>query len=415
MKRFFKLNIILVLICMLLNVVGCGTQYLGGSRDEKWQKDLNYLKEALPKKHIDLFFNTTEDEFNNKIDELKNNVSTLSDEEVVTGIYELVASVGDAHTKAYKDYEKRYPVWFYYFNDGLYLINTTENYSEAINCKLKKVNGIEIDKIKELLEPLIAKENEWNIKKVLPTFLMRPDILKGVGIASDTEKSIFTFENSNNNEFDVEINSVDLSNDDNEIKLISNDDESSPLYRQNSDLTYWYKYIEENNTLYFKYNLCSDDEECGHIEDVIKEMIKIVDENNIDKFIIDMRNNSGGRPIYLNLLISELKERDINDSNRLFVITGRETFSAAIVNACQLREETNSFFVGEPTSGKPNHYGEVQHFKLPNSKIDIAYSTNKITVFNDVGNAFVPDKEIDLSINDYVNKYDPVVDYILNK
>ena len=36
------------------------------------------------------------------------------------------------------------------------------------------------------------------------------------------------------------------------------------------------RYIEENNTLYFKYNLCSDDEECGHIEDVIKEMIKSI-------------------------------------------------------------------------------------------------------------------------------------------
>lgn len=138
MKRAIRINILLILICVLLNIIGCGTQYLGGSRDEKWQKDLSYLQKALPKKHVDLFFNMSEDDFNRQIDELKNNVSKLSDEEVVAGIYKIVASVSDAHTKAYRNYEKRYPLQFYYFDDDIYLINTTENYGKALNCKLKK-------------------------------------------------------------------------------------------------------------------------------------------------------------------------------------------------------------------------------------------------------------------------------------
>lgn len=416
MKRAIRINILLILICMLLNIVGCGTQYLGGSRDEKWQKDLNYLQKALPKKHVDLFFYISEDDFNKQIDELKNNMSKLSDEEVVAGIYKIVASVSDAHTKVYRNYEKRYPLQFYYFNDDIYLINTTENYDKALNCKLKKINGIDIDKIEELLIPLIAKENEWNIKKILPSFLGRPDILKGVNISIDTDKSIFTFENFNNEEFDIEINSVDLNSQDDSISWIvnDNDDETIPLYRQNSELSYWYKYMKEKNTLYFKYNSCLNDEECGDIEEIIEQMFKIIDENNIDKFVIDMRNNSGGSDGYLNLLIDGIKNRNINDTNRLFVITGRQTFSAAIIDACVFREETNAFFIGEPTSGKPNHYGQVRHFKLPNSKIDVAYSTKHCTLFSDEGDTFMPDKEIDISINDYVSKKDPVMNYVLN-
>ena len=50
---------------------GCGTQYLGGNRIERWEKDLNYLQEALPNKHVNAFFKIREDDFNNKIEEHK--------------------------------------------------------------------------------------------------------------------------------------------------------------------------------------------------------------------------------------------------------------------------------------------------------------------------------------------------------
>ena len=127
-----------------------------------------------------------------------------------------------------------------------------------------------------------------------------------------------------------------------------------------------------------------------------------------------MRNNSGGSDGYINSLIEGIKDRTINDSNRLFVVTGRQTFSAAIIDACLLREETNAFFIGEPTSGKPNHYGQARHFELPNSKIDIAYSTKHCTLFSDESDTFIPDKGIDISIDDDVNKKDTVMEQVLN-
>ena len=68
---------------------------------------------------MDLFFNISEDDFNRQIDELKNNVNKLNDEEVAAEIYKIVAGVSDAHTKVYRNYEKRYPLQFYY----LMLIN----------------------------------------------------------------------------------------------------------------------------------------------------------------------------------------------------------------------------------------------------------------------------------------------------
>ncbi|NSA19332.1 hypothetical protein FHU25_003397 [Clostridium saccharobutylicum] len=93
---------------------------------------------------------------------------------------------------------------------------------------------------------------------------------------------------------------------------------------------------------------------------------------------------------------------------------GRGTFSAAIVDIVNWKEETNATFVGEATSGKPNHYGSVKNFTLPNSKLTVQYSTVYARTGNDESNSFIPDKTIEISIDDYVNKKDPVLDYILH-
>ena len=61
MKKLINSTICFLLICLIFLTTGCQTQYLGGDRNEKWKKDLNYLQEALPKKHANLFFKVSEE------------------------------------------------------------------------------------------------------------------------------------------------------------------------------------------------------------------------------------------------------------------------------------------------------------------------------------------------------------------
>lgn len=203
-------------------------------------------------------------------------------------------------------------------------------------------------------------------------------------------------------------------NDDNDLNwIVEKNDSSYPLYRQNGDLNYWYKYLEHEKAVYFKYNSCFEDEDIGTIKDMTDEIFDLIDRGKADKLIIDVRNNSGGSDGYLNELIEGIKARNINNPDKLFVIIGRETFSSAIIEAARLDEETNATLVGEMTSGKPNHYGSVGHFELPNSKISIRYSTKHINIFKNQGNSLMPDVLKEVSIDDYINKKDPVLDYIL--
>lgn len=414
MKKIINIGICFFLFFLLLLTTGCESQYLGGNRNSKWVKDLNYLQEALPKKHANLFFKVSEEQFNDQINELKKSVENLNDDEIIDEIYRIVALVGDGHTKAQREFSRSYPFQFYYFKDSIYAINTIDEYKEALNCELVKINGQDIKMIEDKLSPLISRENDVTIKKVLPNYLFRPEILHGVQIIDDIDSVVdFTFKDRNGKSLDLKVESLDTTLDNGKKFVISRDyDETYPLYMQKPDFNYWYQYLEKDKVLYLKYNACSEDEKAGRLDDFNNEVLNFIQKNQVDKFIIDMRNNSGGGENKLDGIIKGIKNSDLNDKKRFFVIVGRPTFSAAIVDAVKWRNETDASFVGEPTSGKPNHYGAVKNFLLPNSNLKIQYSTTYAKTSDDEGDSFIPDKTIELSINDYVNKKDPVLDYI---
>jgi len=413
MKKIIRINICFFLVFLILLTTGCETQYLSGDRNSKWKKDLDYLQDALPNKHANLFFKINEEQFKNEIDDLKNSIDNLNDDEIIDGIYKIVAAVGDAHTKVQREFSKRYPVQFYFFKDGIYVINTADEYKEALYSKLIKINGQDLKSIQNKMLPLIAQENKESVNKVLPTYLSRPEILHGVKIIEDINNEVtFTFENRAGKISDLNVKSLDFTESIDSV-IDGEYDESYPLYMQNPSYNYWYKYLENDKVLYLKYNECSESNKSGKIDDFNNEVLNFIDNNKVDKFVIDMRDNSGGGQNRLNAIIEGIKVKDLNNKNKFFVIVGRNTFSAGIDDVVKWRKETNATFIGQSTSGKPNHYGAVANFTMPNSKLAIQYSTVYAKTSDDESDSFVPDKTIEISINDYVNKKDPVLDYII--
>ncbi|WP_333861977.1 S41 family peptidase [Clostridium sp.] len=413
MDKFTKTNFCFILIFLNIFFTGCESQYLGGDRNTKWIKDLNYMQKAIPKKHVNPFFKINQEKFNSELTSLKNSVYKLNDDQILSGIYKIVASIGDTHTSLYKKTSIIYPIQFYYFKEGIYVVNTLPEYKQALYTKLVKINGVDIETIQKNILPLIVNENSALIKKYIPKYLTNVEILHGLNITSSVKNALFTFENSQGDNFNLNINS--LNNEDLHGKFIIKGtfDTSYPLYMQKSNLNYWYKYIAAEKTLYFKYNKCQEDNNSKTIEDFTTDMLKFMGSHIVDKFVIDIRDNSGGSDKYITPIINWIKTKKINNKDHLFVIVGRTTFSSAILNAVTLRKETNATFIGEETSGKPNHYGSVKSFTLPNSKIEIQYSTqfNKISADNE--STFIPDKIIEISIKDYLGKKDPILNYIL--
>jgi len=135
----------------------------------------------------------------------------------------------------------------------------------------------------------------------------------------------------------------------------------------------------------------------------------------VESLIIDLRNNFGGNSSLLTPFMNYVKRCDkINRKNKLFVIIGRETFSSALLNAYFLKENTSAIFLGEPTGGKPNCYGELERLTLKNSGLTVCYSTKYYKIIEDDSlPSLLPDVNIALTIQNYVNNEDPCLEYII--
>jgi C-terminal processing protease CtpA/Prc len=144
-----------------------------------------------------------------------------------------------------------------------------------------------------------------------------------------------------------------------------------------------------------------------------KELLAFVNSHEVDKFIFDIRDNGGGDSKFIEPLIEGLSKSKINRRGKLFCLIGRKTFSSAILNAAKIKRDTQAIFVGEPTSGKPCHYGQVESMKLPYSKMRVQYST-KYCGHGDMDSAtLIPDIVIQLSSEDFFAGKDPVLETVL--
>jgi hypothetical protein len=83
-----------------------------------------------------------------------------------------------------------------------------------------------------------------------------------------------------------------------------------------------------------------------------------MDDVSPQRLIIDLRRNGGGNNFLFEALRKRVERSRFNRPGALYVMIAPQTFSAAQNSANRLERETFALFVGEPTGGAPNHYGD---------------------------------------------------------
>jgi tetratricopeptide (TPR) repeat protein len=188
-----------------------------------------------------------------------------------------------------------------------------------------------------------------------------------------------------------------------------------PLYRKRQGELFWFEYLKDKQLVYVKQDAVQNDPD-KPLGDFYKGVFEFVDANPVDKLVIDLRNNTGGnntlnRPILINLIRSKVNKR-----GHLFVITGRQTFSAAQNFVNQIEKWTEAIFVGEPTADHVNMYGDNRPFTLPNSGLVVRASTLWWQDLDprDERKWTAPEIAADLSWEDYRSGRDPVFQAVLD-
>lgn len=384
--------------------------------DKKWLEVLDFLQNELPRQHKNLYFNTSETEYLNKIQSLRNELNYLDNYMINVGIAKIVASVGDAHTAIDIPVYYLCPLEFYWFSDGIYAVNTTKSDEVLRYKKITHIDGVDIETVIEKMSTMISHENQSYLKSLLPKYLPAIEYLYGLQIARTVSGLTFTYETESGNGCEWFVPSCPLFKYQEQLKVnrVSFHLDKLPFFRKNPDQYYWMEYLKESNTLYFKYNLCKEmgDES---VQTFGERLLRAIRDNKTEKLVIDMRNNTGGNSTLLDSFIDALAKCDhINQPGKIFVIIGRDTFSSALLNVYSLKNKTRAILVGEPTGGKPNCYGEVKRIKLEQSCFRISYSTQYYHLIeDDLMPSLFPDVQKEYSIQDYIGFSDPCMEHIL--
>jgi hypothetical protein len=188
-----------------------------------------------------------------------------------------------------------------------------------------------------------------------------------------------------------------------------------PLYLSDTDTPLWMRHLEAPSAVYFCFQQVNDNPEQPFAQ-FIAELMRTVEETSAEHLIIDMRRNGGGNTgLVMPLIHALIRNERINQPGRLFVIIGRNTFSAAQNTANMIEIHTSATFVGEPTGSRPTFVGESTSFVLPYSKLRVYCSSRywQFLTSTDRRTWIQPQIAAEVSSRDYFENRDPCMDAIL--
>ncbi|MEO8511973.1 MAG: tetratricopeptide repeat protein [Ignavibacteria bacterium] len=392
---------------------------------EEWSKDIDYYLEEMPKVHTNPYHTTSKENFVQFAEVLKGKIHHMSDNEIISEIAKMTAMIGDGHTalNIFGYHEKPsqqsyllhiFPLRLYIFSDGLFVTGAAPQYHELEGSRLTKINGTDIQDVINRTKPIVQGDNEYSQKFNTPYYMVIPEFLNGLGIIPGINEMELTYLAPDGIEKTMKVSSTEIGN--MQHSSGSQTDNGLPLYMKNDEKNYWFEYLSESKTLYINYKRVLIDP-ADSLKYFCKRIEDFANTNDINKTVIDIRNNGGGNNAtcqpFVNLISNNPK---FNRKGKLFVILGRQTFSAASYLTTKLEYNTKAMFIGEPSGASPNHYGDNRPLVLPNSKIEIRLSSiywqNSFPFDNRLSTE--PFINIEMSSRDYFSGKDPVMEYILN-
>ena len=372
-----------------------------------WDEDVYYFGEELKDKHVDLFFNISESKFETEINSLRSNTSLWTEEKIIVELSKINSQIGDSHTQIiFGSKLALYPFRLLFLDDGVLISEIETGKEEHLGKKMLQINGTPIADVIDIFRSVIAYENESNFKNQVVVFLLLADFYHELGISDSSSEITLTFDDGSN--YIAQTQTVQLS---------QYETNSSPLFLQDVNTFYWFEELADDNTIFIQYNQCRERDELSFQSFTNQIVNRINDNPSIEKVIIDLRHNGGGNSSIMRPLIDELEEMVQEgrfSRTQIHLIIGRNTFSSAVLNAIELKEKINPLIYGEPSGGKPNHYGEVRSFQLPNSRMTITYSTKYFTHSDSEEDAIYPDVTVNYNSEHFLSGVDPVLEEILN-
>lgn len=416
----------------------------------QWKEDLNELVQILEKQHPNPYTQISKARFYALRSSIERDLPKLSEREVIVRLMKLVSAIRDGHTVLHpvdpNGFKHWFPISFYNFSDGIYVIAADKRYQDFIGCKVLTIGNTSAEAAFDQSIDLLSSDNDfgrqWNTfylssgdalaalrvidrAEELPVEVMGKDgrrrkgTLAAINLPYSLEHRFWgeMFPPGTNKFAESFFSGLDQAPLSEWRRRDPKNQTHLPLHLR-SRRAYWYAYLPEQKTIYLHMTHVTADGRGGFrsFKEFYDHVFQVAEDNAVEKFILDIRYNSGGDGSVLIPFIHKfIRSSRFNEPGRLFTITGRKTYSAGVMLYDLMLKHTNTILMGEPAGAPRNSYGDAGTFHLKNSRLQVDISSVHWQLTNSADRSrYQPvDLPAVFSGNDYFSGSDPAIDYIL--
>jgi len=390
------------------------------AREAGWRHDLAYFLEEVRRLHADPARPAFDPAYVAAVGSLASRAGELSDEEVALGILQLAVRLGDGHSALYPVSTDRVrflalPVQLYFFSDGLFVVDGEGPGAEWIGYELVDVGGESVAGIERRLEPYVPRDNAHGILWIGPRLLSMPSVLADMGFPVGEGAVDLGLRDESGAVVRVQLAATAIHERDSKLRPpAALDPERLPLWQSRMDTPYWHRALPELDALYVQFNQVRDGG-AQTIAQFAADVQRVVAEDTPRHLILDLRHNNGGNNFLIWPMIRALVAFETSTpDHELFVLTGRNTFSACQNFLNYVERVCEPTIVGEPSSSKPNFTGESTNVLLPWSGLALSISSRywQDSFPGDRRPWIPPQVPVELSSLDHFTGRDPALEAI---
>lgn len=392
-------------------------------RAARWRADLSLVVPGMAAIHPNLTHGTTRAALDAAAAALAATIGTATDDQLMVGVLRIVAMVSaagcDAHTGAYVWGSGTYPVdslplrlWLFPNEDAdgdqVVVVDALPPYQALIGSRIDTVDGHPIAAVLAALEPIVPRDNAQTVRLLTPRFLLIPQVLRGLGLAEPGAVSL-TLTAADGLPTTVDVDPVPMADYNAWAGPYGLHLPADPgvLYLSRIGDALWWQVLADGETLYVQYNRV-DPLPAAQLADLAAALRA----PGLTRVVLDVRHNYGGELSALDPMVTIFEDPAVDQHDRLYVVTGRNTFSGGSLLVARLDRDTQALIVGEPMGGCPTFYSDPSDLVLPGSGITVgvADATAVGVDAKDPRLTIEPDVAAVLSREEWAAKRDPALE-----
>jgi hypothetical protein len=291
-------------------------------------------------------------------------------------------------------------------------VAATAEWRALVGAQVLAIGGRSAAAVQNAVEPLVNRDNDMGTALIAPDLVVVPEILQALRLIDDPSRVTLMLRTPDGSELTREL--VPLATGETPVWVVGTAQTGSPLYLRHPGENLRTEQVPSVGILYLKVNVLEDSPQ-KTVSEVARDMGALAAAHPTERLVIDFRGCHGGdNEKFRSLLLEVIRNRRLDQLSKLFVITDRATFSAAVNAVADLEHLTNSIVVGEAAAGAPSSWGDPRKITLPNSGLIARIATTYWRDWTPAGTRpwITPDIPVTLTSADYFSGRDPAVEAI---